>query len=200
MTMKAWPPLLLVGAAAVIGLSQHHPAPVPTAPTPVYVAPTPTPAAPPAPTLSTYVVAPGDTLYNIAAAHRVTLAALLQSNAIVSTAIIQPGQVLVIPLDGSDAPVTRVPAPAARALATAAPAVGVEDVSASTVVAAAAAAHTAPAPAAVGAAPTTWAATCPNGDCFGATSPTTGLPRTQYVAPYVRKDGTVVGGYYRSHR
>jgi hypothetical protein len=45
-----------------------------------------------------------------------------------------------------------------------------------------------------------WAATCPNGDCYGQTSPTTGLPRTQYVQPYVRKDGTVVGGYYRSHR
>jgi len=131
---------------------------------------------------------------------------LLQANAFAdSTAVIQPGQVLVIPLAGSDPPVVPVPHPAARALATAAtagtpPTVGVADVSASTVVAAAVAARATPTPAAGGAAPTTWAATCPNGDCFGATSPTSGLPRTQYVAPYVRKDGTVVGGYYRSHR
>jgi hypothetical protein len=35
---------------------------------------------------------------------------------------------------------------------------------------------------------------------YGDISTTTGLPRTQYVQGYTRKDGTVVQGYYRSHR
>lgn len=49
--------------------------------------------------------------------------------------------------------------------------------------------------------PRFWQLRLPRGhDCLGATSPTTGLPRTHYVQPYVRKDGTQVGRYYRSHR
>ena len=43
-----------------------------------------------------------------------------------------------------------------------------------------------------------WANTCPNGDCFGTPSTVNGLPRTHYVSPYTRSDGTHVGGYYRS--
>ena len=36
--------------------------------------------------------------------------------------------------------------------------------------------------------------------CFGCLSSTTGLPRTEYVRPHYRSNGTYVGGYYRSRR
>lgn len=36
------------------------------------------------------------------------------------------------------------------------------------------------------------------GGTYGTISPVTGLPRTYYVRPYVRRDGTYVSGYYRS--
>jgi hypothetical protein len=40
----------------------------------------------------------------------------------------------------------------------------------------------------------------PPGLGCGETSRTTGLPRTQYVSGYTRRDGTYVRPYYRSHR
>ena len=43
-----------------------------------------------------------------------------------------------------------------------------------------------------------WASTCPGGSCYGAPSDANGLPRTTYVAPYTKSNGTHVGGYYRS--
>lgn len=36
--------------------------------------------------------------------------------------------------------------------------------------------------------------------CFGCISEVTGLPRTHYVRPYTRSNGTYVNGYYRSRR
>ena len=36
--------------------------------------------------------------------------------------------------------------------------------------------------------------------CYGCTSSVTGLPRTEYVRPHVRSNGTSVQGYYRSRR
>jgi hypothetical protein len=38
------------------------------------------------------------------------------------------------------------------------------------------------------------------GDGYGATSKRTGLPRTEWVNGYTRKNGTVVHGYFRSRR
>lgn len=132
---------------------------------PPAASPEPTPAAPPAPTLSTHIVAPGDCLYSIATAHGVTLSTVLQADAFAdSTAVIQPGQVLVIPLAGGDPAVAPVPHPDGegdpqpqrrrgqrRPLAS--------GTFSASHVAAAAAAHTALAPTAVRAAPTTWAST-----------------------------------------
>jgi hypothetical protein len=43
-----------------------------------------------------------------------------------------------------------------------------------------------------------WAKTCPNGSCYGSTSPVTGTPRTTHVSGYTRSNGVHVGGYYRS--
>lgn len=40
----------------------------------------------------------------------------------------------------------------------------------------------------------------PPGDGYGEISPRTGLPRTNYVHGYTRRDGTVVQPYYRSHK
>lgn len=37
------------------------------------------------------------------------------------------------------------------------------------------------------------------GLCYGVTSARTGLPRNTYVHSYVRRDGTAVGAYTRSH-
>jgi hypothetical protein len=34
--------------------------------------------------------------------------------------------------------------------------------------------------------------------CFGCISPSTGRPRTNFVRPHFRSNGTHVGGYYRS--
>ena len=34
--------------------------------------------------------------------------------------------------------------------------------------------------------------------CYGCTSTRTGRPRTEYVLPYYRSNGTYVQGYYRS--
>ena len=34
--------------------------------------------------------------------------------------------------------------------------------------------------------------------CYGCTSETTGRPRTEYVRPHVRSNGTYVDGYWRS--
>jgi len=34
--------------------------------------------------------------------------------------------------------------------------------------------------------------------CFGCISPETGRPRTNYVRPHVRRNGTPVPGYWRS--
>jgi len=39
-----------------------------------------------------------------------------------------------------------------------------------------------------------------NGSCYGDISPQTGLPKTVTVQGYIRRDGTYVRGYYRSHR
>ena len=39
-----------------------------------------------------------------------------------------------------------------------------------------------------------------SGSCYGDISAITGLPKTNYVNGYVRKDGTAVRGYYRSRR
>jgi hypothetical protein len=36
--------------------------------------------------------------------------------------------------------------------------------------------------------------------CFGCTSSITGLPRTEFVRPHTRSNGTHVDGYYRSRR
>jgi hypothetical protein len=44
------------------------------------------------------------------------------------------------------------------------------------------------------------AAAVPAAADYGDTSPATGLPRTEYVHGYTRKDGTQVQPYYRSHR
>lgn len=41
---------------------------------------------------------------------------------------------------------------------------------------------------------------CESTGCYGVISKTTGLPRTQYVSGYYRKDGTYVRPYYRSKR
>ena len=41
---------------------------------------------------------------------------------------------------------------------------------------------------------------CEGVGCYGAISTTTGLPRTNYVSGYTRKDGTYVRPYYRSRR
>ena len=50
--------------------------------------------------------------------------------------------------------------------------------------------------------PVDWSSVLPDyydpGGTYGEISPTTGLPRTYYVRPYVRRDGTYVSGYYRS--
>lgn len=43
-----------------------------------------------------------------------------------------------------------------------------------------------------------WARTCPSGNCYGQLGQT-GNPKTTYVHPYTRQDGTHVGGHYRSH-
>ena len=43
-----------------------------------------------------------------------------------------------------------------------------------------------------------WAGTCPGGSCYGDRSAETGRPRTTYVHPYHRSDGTFVGAHYRS--
>jgi hypothetical protein len=34
--------------------------------------------------------------------------------------------------------------------------------------------------------------------CFGCISPSTGRPRTNFVRPHFRSNGSFVGGYYRS--
>ena len=34
--------------------------------------------------------------------------------------------------------------------------------------------------------------------CYGCISPTTGRPRTNFVRPYIRSNGTFVNGYWRS--
>ena len=34
--------------------------------------------------------------------------------------------------------------------------------------------------------------------CYGCISPSTGRPRTQYVQPHIRSNGTYVNGYWRS--
>ena len=39
-----------------------------------------------------------------------------------------------------------------------------------------------------------------SGSCYGDISTITGLPKTNYVSGYTKRDGTVVRGYYRSHR
>ena len=36
--------------------------------------------------------------------------------------------------------------------------------------------------------------------CYGCTSSVTGLPRTEFVSPHIRSNGTYVDGYYRSRR
>lgn len=41
---------------------------------------------------------------------------------------------------------------------------------------------------------------CTSGNYYGAISCATGLPKTTYVRPYFRKDGTFVSGHYRSRR
>jgi hypothetical protein len=46
---------------------------------------------------------------------------------------------------------------------------------------------------------TVWARTCPNGSCFGETSPVTGNERDIYVRPHTDKNGVHYGGSYRSH-
>jgi LysM repeat protein len=120
MTSKAWLPIVAIGIAAAVSLSNgRHSNPAPTVATPVYVAPAPAPSPPPVPALSSYIVASGDNLYGIAAAHGVTLGALLQANAFAnSSVVIQPGQSLIIPRPSSDAPLTTVSASAEPARAT----------------------------------------------------------------------------------
>lgn len=49
-------------------------------------------------------------------------------------------------------------------------------------------------------APSYSAPKCESLGCYGQISTTTGLPRTEYVSGYVRKDGTYVRPYYRSRR
>lgn len=56
-----------------------------------------TAAAPPAGGQETYVVQPGDTLAEIAAAQGVTLQALVEANNIQNVDVIEVGQVLIIP-------------------------------------------------------------------------------------------------------
>lgn len=59
--------------------------------------PEPEPAPNPNPTNQTYTVAPGDTLYSIAARYRTTIAELAALNGILNPNLIYPGQVLNVP-------------------------------------------------------------------------------------------------------
>ena len=181
------------GLAIYAASSGHHNAePTHYAAASTYTAPAVayTASEPPPPT--TYTVVYGDTLYNIAVAHHVTLAALIQANGFANSWVpINPGDPLQLPTP-TDTSGTSSPTPTVMAAATA-------PVRA-----------TGPAPTYYQGPPPTyqapahalspdWAATCPNGSCYGDTSPVTGQPKTTYVRPYDRKDGTHVGGYYRSH-
>ena len=64
---------------------------------------------------TTYVVKPGDTLYKIARLFGTTVSAIVEANDISNPSLIVPGQVLIIPTDGTAAPLTSpaaLPAPA----------------------------------------------------------------------------------------
>jgi LysM repeat protein len=183
MNGKGW---LVAGGLLIIAIfvatREHHPDVAPAIAAPAYAPPALTytaPTPPPAPT--TYVVQAGDGLAAIAVANGVTLPALMLANGFPSSEVpIHPGDVLNLPTAATGAP---QPTGTAWAIATGSP--------------------TATAPTAGGGGPNPgsgWAATCPNGDCQGQISPVTGLPKDTYVHGYVKKDGTVVGGYYRSHR
>ncbi len=67
--------------------------------------PTPTPTGP----TTSYTVKAGDGLASIAAAQRVTLAALLKANGLKTSSVIHPGQVLRIPGSTSATPVATTP-------------------------------------------------------------------------------------------
>lgn len=104
--------------------------------------PAPAPAAQaapaPAPT-SVHTVAPGDTLFAIAAAHGTSLDALLAANGLNRSSIIYPGQTLV--LSPASAPAAAAPAAPAPAAPSAAPAVGIHTVAAGDTLFAIARAH-----------------------------------------------------------
>ncbi len=100
---------------------------------------TPAPAAPsPAPS-STHTVAPGDTLFAIAAAHGTPLDALLAANGLDRSSVIYPGQTLV--LTAGSAPAAAAPAIPAPAAPSPAPAAGVHTVAAGETLFAIALAH-----------------------------------------------------------
>jgi LysM repeat protein len=74
------------------------PTPVPT------LSPTPEPALSPTPAPpsgQTYIVQPGDTLYEIALRFGVSVEALAEANGITDTKLIRPGMILVIPVPGT---------------------------------------------------------------------------------------------------
>jgi putative chitinase len=73
-------------------------------------APAPAAAAPVAHP-GTYVVAAGDTLWDVAIAHGTTIAALVQANRIADPSFIRIGQSLLIPGTASSAPAVAPPAP-----------------------------------------------------------------------------------------
>lgn len=74
-------------------------------------------AAPPTPP-STHTVVAGDTLYDLAAANRTTVAALVAANHLPDARSLTPGQRLVIPGAAAPAPAPAAPAPAPAAAPT----------------------------------------------------------------------------------
>jgi LysM repeat protein len=65
------------------------------------VVPTSTPTLPPSPTVETYVVQPGDSLYAISQELDIPMGAIMQVNGIVDASVLAEGQVLIIPSDAA---------------------------------------------------------------------------------------------------
>ncbi len=74
------------------------PTPIPNAPAPAYTPAPPPILPPPTPTpYASYIVQPGETLYDIAEKFHVSLKALARANHITDPTVIKPGDRLIIP-------------------------------------------------------------------------------------------------------
>jgi LysM repeat protein len=192
MNGKTW--LVLGGIMVAVvhaATSGNHTTPTRVASASTYAVPAVTytkPEPPPPPT--TYTIQLGDGLRAIADAHGVSLGALLQANGFANSwdTKINPGDVLRLP-QATEGKAVAQAAPITRSAATSVQATPQTYQPPAQTYQAPSYAPTQP-----------WAKTCPNGSCFGDTSTVTGNPRTTYVSPHVTKNGTYVGGYYRSHK